>query len=159
MGKRGPKPIPTRVLKVRGSWRGNARAGEIEFESSAPVKPRWLTGRAAKIWAEIMPLLKSFRLVVKIDRNALARYCQTQAEYEEIKSELNKMKILDRYLTISQRGGDRLNALQRALELKMKRLAKFDACFGLTIADRVGLKAERQPVNKDKKAKYFSDAN
>lgn len=42
MGKRGPKPTPTAILKVRGSWRAKARekAGEVRPEPIEGHKSR-----------------------------------------------------------------------------------------------------------------------
>ena len=42
IGKRGPPPTPTPILKLSGSWRVNQRHNEPQPEPGPPDKPDWL---------------------------------------------------------------------------------------------------------------------
>ena len=75
MGKRGPKPTPTAILKLRGSRRANLRKGEPQPERKRPVCPRWLDATAKACWKDIVPQLHTMGVLMKIDANAIVRYC------------------------------------------------------------------------------------
>ncbi len=73
MGKRGPQPTPTKVLKARGSWRGKTRHGEPEA-SGLPEPPGWLGEDARGIWNDAVERLTNMGVGRRIDSNAIARY-------------------------------------------------------------------------------------
>lgn len=77
MGQRGPKKMPTDILRLRGSWRAKARdkAGEPKPAKRAPPCPQWLTGEARACWKYVIAELKKMGVLAESDRNALARYC------------------------------------------------------------------------------------
>jgi phage terminase small subunit len=78
MSKRGPKPLPKNVLQLRGSWRGNIppKDGAVDPTVELPRPPKWLLPAALKEWKRIGAELEKLGLVSKIDRAALALYCQ-----------------------------------------------------------------------------------
>jgi phage terminase small subunit len=59
MGKRGPKPVPTALLKMRGSWRAETRLDEPEYTRDIPAPPAFLRKRAQDYWPEIADMLHS----------------------------------------------------------------------------------------------------
>ncbi len=78
MGKRGPKPVPTKVLEIRGSWRGKQRARVEPRPSAMPERfeaPEWLSPEAKKVWVRVIRYLRPIGLMTKADVNAMARYC------------------------------------------------------------------------------------
>ncbi len=80
MGARGPKPTPKNVLQFRGSWRANlADDGSVNPEIQIPGCPRHLLKEARKEWRRITPELQQLGLITRIDRAALALYCQEYA--------------------------------------------------------------------------------
>lgn len=79
MGARGPKPLPANVLALRGSskyLRDRVESGQVEPEVEIPDCPRHLLKEARKEWKRITPELEKLGLVAKLDRTALALYCQ-----------------------------------------------------------------------------------
>ncbi len=78
MGKRGPKPTPTAVLKLRGSTlvTGRREAAEVQGPAGTPDAPEWLDEEARAAWDRIVPLLEGMGVLTRIDGNALARYCR-----------------------------------------------------------------------------------
>ena len=72
MGKRGPPPTPTNVLKRRGSWRGNRNPGEPRPEPGRPRCPSWLGDYAKAAWRHLVPMLDRMAVLTKVDCNALA---------------------------------------------------------------------------------------
>lgn len=81
MGKRGPKPTPTRILKYRGSRRAQSRTKEPEPppivpDDPADVAPPWpLADAAREIWDQLIVLLAPMGILTLADKFTLARYC------------------------------------------------------------------------------------
>ncbi len=78
MGKRGPKPTPTAVLKLRGSTlvTGRREAAEVQGPAGTPDAPEWLDQEARAAWDRVVPLLEGMGVLTRIDGHALARYCR-----------------------------------------------------------------------------------
>ena len=77
MGKRGPKPTPTAVLRLRGSTLVSKRreAGETKGSAGTPDRPDWLDDEAKAAWEEVVPMLEGMGVLTRVDGHALARYC------------------------------------------------------------------------------------
>jgi P27 family predicted phage terminase small subunit len=81
MGRRGPPPTPTAVLKMRGSRRANNRAGEPAPPAEIPPRPAWLLPAAVEEWDRITPHLARLGILATIDLGVLATYCQCFAHW------------------------------------------------------------------------------
>ena len=57
---------------------------------STPSCPRWLNTEAKKVWREIVPVLREMRILTRIDRDAIAAYCQSYARWKEAELFLDK---------------------------------------------------------------------
>jgi len=82
MGQRGPKPLPKNVHLLRGNPSKKALHelnGAIQPEIEIPGCPKHLLKEARKEWKRITPELEKLGLISRIDRTALALYCQTYA--------------------------------------------------------------------------------
>lgn len=90
MGRRGPKPTPTDVLKLRGSWRANINPDEPEPPKGKPVCPVRLTGQAKTCWQRMTKLLDEMNVLTLVDGNALCRYCLLWARYVDVEKWLIK---------------------------------------------------------------------
>jgi P27 family predicted phage terminase small subunit len=138
----GPKPTPTAVLERRGSWLAKTRPDEPQ---PAPVTdlapPAGLKGRAKKLWKEMAPRLIASGVLRDADVPAFTRYCQVYAAWEIA-------------MAAVEDGGDRQAILNLSKLGDM--LRKLEANFGLTPADRTGIKVE-QPATDDK-ARFFAKA-
>lgn len=86
MAKRGPKPTPLHILKIRGSWLANKRDSQTE-ESSMPAEtknprmPSWLSPEAKNEWRRISKILKARGTFDEMNRALIAGYCQLWADY------------------------------------------------------------------------------
>lgn len=78
MGKRGPRPQPTKLKLLRGNP-GCRRLNKNEPEppTDGIVMPGHLGDVAAAKWREILPLLQAVKVMTRADVEALARYCDT----------------------------------------------------------------------------------
>ena len=82
MGDRGPKPAPSNVHLLKGNPSKKPLAqllGEFKPDVEIPDCPAHLRPEARKEWKRITPELERYGLISKIDRAALALYCQAWA--------------------------------------------------------------------------------
>jgi phage terminase small subunit len=92
MGRRGPKPTPTPLLKLRGSWRGESRAGEIVPEVQTPMAPTWLRKKAVRYWPDIAEMLAGLGLMTREYSVALALLVDALADWVMWAGECDKPK-------------------------------------------------------------------
>lgn len=90
MGKRGPRPTPTAVLKLRGSWRAKNNPDEPRAEGE-PEKPADLSEEAGKVWDRVVPLLLEMRVLGTIDGNLVVRYCNLTVRLRECDDKVAKV--------------------------------------------------------------------
>ncbi len=79
----GPQPTPTAILKARGSWRAKVRADEPSPEPGRPACPTWIVGEARKEWRRIIGELSACGILARVDRAALAIYCESYRDFVE----------------------------------------------------------------------------
>ena len=159
MGKRGPKPTPTPILKLRGSWRGKVR-DELDMGHEAPEMPEWLSGEAEKCWDRLCPLLHRAGLATEANRETLAMVCIAYADFVEADQQFSKMRMKDggrAFVVKTKAGGWKQNPLLHVRERAWSQFLKGAACFGLTPADLASVRAVEKPTT-DEKAKFFKGA-
>ena len=142
MGQRGPKPTPTKLLKLRGSNRGKYRSSEPEpstkgFELEPPAHLRE-TGRAE--WLKVVPELLRLKLLTVLDRQALICYCEAVDTYRAAMDWIKEHGTT--YVVRDKDGREKL--MQVVPQVSIARnartaLRQFAHEFGLTPSARVGL--------------------
>ena len=93
MGARGPKPLPTNVHLLRGNPSKLSSADLVDSlqpEVEIPNCPRHLLPEARKEWKRITPELERYGLISKLDRAALALYCQAYARWVWAEEQLQR---------------------------------------------------------------------
>jgi len=138
MGKRGPKPTPTAALEKRGSWLAKTRGGEPEPESlpGVPPVPAGMQGEAAETWRTLAPVLVGMGTLTTADLQTFERYCRTLALWRKLMLGLEGATVVDRADVL-------------AWDKVTEALRRMDAAFGLSPADRAGMKL---PDTKDTNA-------
>lgn len=150
MGKRGPKPTPTAILKLNGSWRANTRPGEPVATGRAEC-PEWIGANARAVWEHIAPQLERMGTLAQIDENALTRYCVLFARWAEAERTLDEKGST--YDLLTEEG--EIRCVQQRPEVAIAHklaatLTKIEAEFGMTPAARSGIHlppAEDSPHN------------
>ena len=158
MGRRGTKPTPTNVLKLRGSWRGDINKNEPQPEAIPPPMPDALDGMAKDCWEQLVPLLADMKVLTVADGMALYLLSETYATWRRaddmlkkdgdvypIKTEDGKIKYLQQspYVAIARNSAKALKDL---------------LCeFGLTPSarSRVQTTGDNQSTKQDERMKYF----
>lgn len=152
MGKRGPKPTPTKILQLRGSWRADERAGEPEPEPSVPTPPEWLRDHGLAEWNRVVPQLAGLRLLTELDRSHLAMYCESYGLYLSAVEDIERSGAY-----ISTEGGIVVHPAVAVRNKAWEQAYKAAQHFGLTPSSRAGLSA---PAEKSKsgKGRFFKTA-
>ncbi|MCK6466351.1 MAG: phage terminase small subunit P27 family [Phycisphaerae bacterium] len=85
MGRRGPAPTPTHLLKLRGSTLATRKreAREVKPPSGPPDPPAWLDADARAAWDELLPMLEGMGVLTRVDGRALSRYCHLWARWRK----------------------------------------------------------------------------
>src|SRR3954447_4248231 len=142
MGKRGPKPTPTSILKLRGTARADRARNEPKPGPGVPRCPSWLGEHAKHAWRQLVPQLVAMRVLAAVDRNALARYCVLWSRWKT--AELFLAKNGSVYTLKDDKGAVRCVqqfpqvAIAHRLALALSRL---EADFGLTPSARARIEA------------------
>lgn len=150
MGKRGPKPTPTNVLKVRGSWRADTRDGEPQA-SGVPHPPAWLEGVALAKWQEYVPQLERMGLLGECDADALVAYCEAWAEFVEATEYIKEHGRI----AISENGGEYQHPMVGIKNKAVERMNRLGSQFGWTPSARTGLKVEKEAKKDSGKSRFF----
>ncbi len=149
MGRRGPKPQPTAQKRLRGNPGKRAlNTREPTPELAIPSCPDWLNSDARAEWDRIVPELAAMNLLTRVDRAALACYCQAWSTFKLAQGEL------DKYGLTMMTGGENGFEMQRpevAIANKaMQQIKAFAAEFGFTPSARTSIKTPEPPRPKDK---------
>lgn len=146
MGKRGPRPTPTSVLKLRGSTlvTPEREASEVHGPTGTPDCPDWLDDQAKAAWDEIVPLLQDMGILTRIDGNALARYCRLWSRWRKMeafieeKGEMYPLRAEDGSVKYFQQWP------QVAIANKLaQQLTRLEQEFGLTPSARTRIHVDR----------------
>jgi len=160
MGKRGPKPTPTKTLENRGSWRAKKREGEpiLELVVQDPdtgelTCPTWLSKEAKRAWKELAPQLQEAGLLAIVDQNALARYCEIWVQWRKA------MEFIDKNGQVYEGpGGTRPWPQVQIAHKGAAELSRLEQSFGLTPSARVGLTVTKVKDKKNSKDRFFENA-
>ena len=136
MGRRGPKPKPTSILKLRGSRAVEKRGREIKIADQCDATPpAWLSRDAKAEYRRLAKLLIQAEVMTAADVGALCAVCVAYALWKRLAAQLEKKRAKDFESTATRR-------LQNACTDAQKAYLRSAAEFGLTPAGRVQISAK-----------------
>jgi P27 family predicted phage terminase small subunit len=95
MSRRGAKPVPTNIKALRGTVRADrGNPHEAKPKSDVPVCPSDLSAEAKREWRRVTKELAPLGLLTRIDRAALAGYCQAWATWIEAQAALRQYGVV-----------------------------------------------------------------
>jgi len=150
MAKRGPKPTPTKILRLRGSRLADNRHDENMGEYVRPEMPEYLTGLAKTEWERIVPKLENMGLLAEVDQTMLALYCTVFAEWREADS------LVESPVIMTTNGNKIQHPAQSIRTNAWERLKKVCAEFGMSPAARTGLAILPKVKKEDDKGRFFT---
>lgn len=93
MGKRGPKPTPTKLLLLRGNPGKrpvNDREPKPEPVTEVPPAPAWLREHGRREWDRVAPILVNTGVLTKADIGPFEVYCTAYQDALELGEDLEK---------------------------------------------------------------------
>ncbi len=147
MGKRGPRPKPTPLRLIEGN-RGHQKLNKNEPKPApiAPTCPVALSGAAKREWRRIAPELERLGLLTRVDRAALAAYCEAWARWREAEKKLKELGLVVRN---SKMTGWMKNPWLLVADKAMEQIRAFASEFGLTPAARTRIQVPKGDVEDD----------
>jgi P27 family predicted phage terminase small subunit len=164
MGQRGPKPTPTKVLALRGSWLAKTRPSEPQPAPALPSCPTWLDPKSAHLFRTLAKQLADLGIVAQIDRGTLARYCRLTTRWREMEAFIQEHGTTCELYGMDKEGQTFLAQLKlypqvRVAQALAAELLRIENHFGLTPSARTALQVEKAPhEGHDPKAKFFRQA-
>ena len=153
MGKRGPKPTPTAVLKKRGSWLAKTRKAEPEGVPGIPSCPNWMDKEAKAEWMRILPILAEMQILSASDSSVIAGYCQNYSRWMKAERALRKAS--------AHLGSVQRRRIEMSCQMAYRNTIDAAARLGLSPADRAGVRTSEQTddsnIGKDKEG-FFHQA-
>jgi len=136
MGQRGPAPQPTALKKLHGyPGKRKLNTREPRPARAVPTCPAWLRDEAKAEWRRVAPELRALGLLTRLDRAALAAYCQAYARWCEAEVAVSQSAQLLK----SSFGNVYINPALGAAGMAMKQMFKAAAQFGMTPSARSNL--------------------
>lgn len=141
MGKRGPRPTPTSVLKFRGSELMAKRGQEPQGSDAPPLMLPIVSGddRARFYFDRLIEDLRRLGVYAAEDYAAHNRWAQCMAEMERADA-----KCREEGLVIETAQGKWQNPMKKVRDDAWAEASKIGKEFGLTPASRVGLVSSRK---------------
>jgi len=143
MGKRGPAPQPTAILKLRGSWLAKQREaeGEMQPEIGRPHEPTFAHDDEQRAWQQLVDQLEAIPgLLTVIDGPQLERYARYLVRWRMIESELEAFRSSTKESLLDNEMRQVLRLLwqeSRAMDLHLKQI---EEKFGLTPSARTRIR-------------------
>jgi len=151
MGKRGPRPTPTKLKILRGNPGCRPlNKDEPEPPSDGVSMPPHLGEVAAARWRELLPMLQSVRVMTRADIESLARYCDTYEWWLATRAKLKKEG--DTYPILNDGGDVKYIAQRPEVSIAHKlaqQLRQLEQDFGLNPSARASLHVEKSQAIKD----------
>lgn len=151
MGQRGPKPVPTEMLKRRGSVLVPRRIGEPVPTQAVPPCPSWVSTEARKHWKDLSSLLDGMKVLTVADRVALGLLVDALARYISAKEAVYGTKGVNGtgLTTINASGTPCKHPMTVLMQEAWKDALQACREFGLTPSSRTGVRMIPMPGGKD----------
>lgn len=136
---RGRKPKPTELKRLAGNpGKRPLNRAEAQFTRALPQVPRHLDEVARREWKRVVYELHDAGLLTRVDRAALAAYCQAYSRWVRASRELENQPLILETASGYRYQHPLLGVQNNALEA----MRKFMAEFGMTPSSRSRVKAE-----------------
>jgi P27 family predicted phage terminase small subunit len=130
---RGRRPVPTNLKVLHGNpGKRPLNQNEPKPKQERPACPPDLSKVARKEWRRIVPILEGLGILTRVDRAALAAYCESWARWREA-----ERKIAETNLVIKTKSGNVIENPYYSISKRERELMhKFLIEFGMTPSSR-----------------------
>ncbi|MEW8027826.1 MAG: phage terminase small subunit P27 family [Candidatus Thiodiazotropha sp.] len=146
MGQRGPKPLPANVHLLNGNpskKKASELVDAVRPDVEIPDAPAHLLPEAKIEWYRITPELEKLGLISKLDRAALAAYCQSYARWVQADTKIQSMGV-DGLVSVTPNGFLQMSVWLQICNREKESMQKFAAEFGMTPSARSRVTASPQ---------------
>ena len=145
--KPGRRPTPLKVLKNRGSWRGDLHEDAPEPPTGAPRCPAWLDAAGKACWKETVKNLDALGLLAATDGKALSGFCERWGFYVRVVKALAGVTDLEEHKGLAKLAGEAYRDYLRGCQE-----------FGLTPSARARVQVPGKKATGKGKARFFKGA-
>lgn len=144
------RPVKPTALKLIQGNPGKRALSKSEPEPdylNDLTPPIWLSLEGKRVWGREAPLQRQSRMLTVIDATAFGRWCEDQAGYEQMTSELvglRDLAVAEVCPEARAKLANRVMNLQNCISMYCKRLAAVDREFGRTPAARTRISTQPQ---------------
>lgn len=148
----GRKPLPTKLKVLRGNpGRRPLNDREPVPEQAIPECPPELDAVAAAEWARVCPELAAVGVLTRLDRSALAAYCQSWSQWIHA---IEKLKTTGPVVKAPS-GFPIQNPYFAIANSALKQMKAFLTEFGMTPSSRSRVHAGEPPADNDDEHRFF----
>ena len=146
MSRRGAKPKPTRLKALSGTLRSDRlNPNEPEARPAIPRCPEHLGPEAKREWRRLAPQLARMGLLCRIDRAALALFCQAWERWVKAEEALKRYGVMVKSPNGFPMQSPYLAVANKAMEQMRALLAE----FGMSPSSRTRVHATPQADEQD----------
>lgn len=140
-GRSGRKPKPTYLKLLEGNpGHRPLNKNEPKPPPATPRCPRHLSAEARREWSRVTPLLATLGLLTRIDRAALAMYCEAWGRWVEAEDALKKYGVMVK----SPNGFPMQSPYLAVANMAMQQMRGLLTEFGMSPASRTRLSVQEQ---------------
>lgn len=129
---KGRKPIPNELHILRGNPGKRPLPVRPRVASEVPPCPRHIDTEAKREWRRVTKELHASGMLAKIDRAALAAYCQSWSRWVEAEENTRKAGLVVK----TKNGHPMLNPYLTIANEAMRQMLKYLTEFGMTPSSR-----------------------
>jgi len=155
VSRRGAKPKPTKLKALQGTLRSDRRnPNEPETRPAIPRCPEHLGPEAKREWRRLAPQLARLGLLSKIDREALALFCQAWERWVDAEEALKRYGVMVKSPNGFPMQSPYLAVANKAMEQMRALLAE----FGMSPSSRTRVHATPQVAEDDPMEQLLREA-
>lgn len=149
---RGRKPTPAALNKQRGNPGKRKRRQSPEPQIAIPDPPAHLAPAALEEWRRIAPELATLGLMTRVDRTALAAYCQTYARWIDAENQITEFGTV-----VKAPSGYPMQSPYLAIANKaLQQMKGFLTEFGMTPVSRARVDSKGPSGDEDPADEFFT---
>jgi P27 family predicted phage terminase small subunit len=162
MGQRGPKPVPSEVLKARGTFRPDRHADSAR-PLGKPKCPSWLKDKDARAeWRRVVKTLTDMGIVGEADSNLIVRYCTAWVRWRRVVQTLVATPGSE-YAVYKDADGKpksvQVSALHSIARSLSDELGRAEAALGMSPSARSRIEVSLPaPAAEAPKSRFFTDS-
>jgi P27 family predicted phage terminase small subunit len=148
----GRRPKPTKLKLLQGTQRSDRiNRREPDPKSEIPSCPKHIQGESRREWKRITKELGALGLLTRVDRAAIAAYCDAYGRWTEAASKLSEKGLLVK----APSGYPILNPYLSIINSALDQMRKFLTEFGMTPSSRTRINVAKKSEDEDDAARFF----